>query len=144
MNEFDLLVNGNDIISFDFSGSSVVNPNGSNVPVDEILSKVPNIYRFWYSNPKEKFAAATLQKLNGVQLNTKLEFCSLWLWSVDPSFDPLLLCQFIERNAKKASSFQFTIKGYNNEEVAISLKQPLEDVLHSWKNGKIFAKVFLR
>uniref|UniRef100_A0A914YW45 F-box associated domain-containing protein n=1 Tax=Panagrolaimus superbus TaxID=310955 RepID=A0A914YW45_9BILA len=141
--EFDLLVTGNDIKSFDLSGSSIVYPDGSNVPITEILAKVPNIYRFWYSNTKEKFTAETLRKLNEVQLNTKLEFCSLWLWSVDRSFDPLLLCQFIEKNAKKASSFQFTIKGYNNEEVARSLNQSINN-MESWRNGKIFAKVFLR
>uniref|UniRef100_A0AC35FM71 F-box domain-containing protein n=1 Tax=Panagrolaimus sp. PS1159 TaxID=55785 RepID=A0AC35FM71_9BILA len=144
LNEFNFLVNENRIKSFDFSGSSVEYPDGTNVPIDEILKKVPNTYRFWYSNAKEIFDVETLRKLNEVQLNTKLEFCSLWLWSVGYSFDPLLLCRFVEKNAKRASSFQFTVKGRENGEVAKSLKQPVDNLLKTWKNGTIFVKIFLR
>ena len=138
LSDFELIVKENTIKDFRFYDSYIEYPDGSDVPVNVILEKLPNVSDFYHREDEQPISMETLTNLKRVKLWNKLDKFFITLNILTDDFDPIHLCEFIKLNAKTDSSsiFNFTIAGLDSHNNCMALHAAVGELIGTWNGVK--------
>uniref|UniRef100_A0AC34F128 FBD domain-containing protein n=1 Tax=Panagrolaimus sp. ES5 TaxID=591445 RepID=A0AC34F128_9BILA len=110
------------------------------VHIDEVLEKLPNVFKFMFNSDQEMFSPETLQRLVEVKLWNKLKIFQLQFIHLYDNFDAALLCDFIIKNGASFSQFIFIFDDKLKAAMG-TLNAATNKTLEAWKGDKPFIKV---
>ena len=128
--DIDFLLADNKLEWLYLSRVDLQNSDGSPIPIDYILAKVPNITHFNFYNKSEIYSNELLAKLNQVKLFKKLKWFHLSLYRKSEELDPEILGKFIEDNLAPAGRVEFWFSRIAPEREKIRVK--LQKIVDGW------------
>lgn len=113
--ELDFLSEGERITFLRLIKVNIRDENGALVPIDKVLSKMPNIRILDYScNKNEMFTTETFQRMNSLKFNTGFRCFELKIFKLSEDADISLLSQFMMKNATHDSFYDIGLRFENS------------------------------
>ena len=112
MKTLDLLLSNEKMEFLRFFVVDIRDDNGSVVPVDFILSKIPHILQFDFYNPNEIYSNDVMKKINDVKFVNKLKHFILGIGNTSEDLDVGILFEFIKKHAASDAFIKYWDPGY--------------------------------
>uniref|UniRef100_A0A914PAE8 F-box domain-containing protein n=1 Tax=Panagrolaimus davidi TaxID=227884 RepID=A0A914PAE8_9BILA len=132
--ELEILSKSPNLINVELN-TVVKNENDEPIPIEEIMVLFPNLKEFEMFLPH--FTKKSFQKLSEFQFLNK--FKVLKFWSVNDEFDPISLCNFLEKIFEDNAEFTFM---FRSRKIKNQLLPRVKEIINEWKTKKLESFVF--
>ena len=130
LNDINILLSNDKMEELLLSKVNIRDANGTPVPIHYILGKVPNVTAFYYYNKCEIYSNQWLEKLNSINICTKLEWFSHFVSQTSEEIDAEILGQFVKNHLASLLEVHFRFPPNSREFETVNNK--LKKVVKKW------------